>query len=188
MNLTRIFAFLGASLFLISCGSQKKLAKPSPDSIQNPVYEKVTFASEDSISPEFSSETEISEESFVSKITRYARDFLGTSYKYGGTGPDGMDCSGLVYTAFSYEDIYLPRSSRDMATLGEELNLKQVINGDLLFFRTNPGKKAINHVGLVVDVGEGIFFIHSTTSRGVIISSLSEKYWQDHFVMARRIQ
>ncbi|WP_306419756.1 C40 family peptidase [Salinimicrobium profundisediminis] len=129
---------------------------------------------------------EVGEETF--SIIDYALQFLGTKYKYGGTTPQGMDCSGLVYTCFLENNIELPRSSRDMALLGDELELKQLKLGDLLFFKTDRRKKNINHVGLVVELDEdNIFFIHSSTSRGVIISALNENYWKEHFVMARRI-
>ena len=123
------------------------------------------------------------------KVTENARGFLGTRYKYGGTTKRGMDCSGLIYTSFQKENIAIPRTSRGMSLLGERLFLKEVVIGDLLFFETNKNKKVINHVGLVVDTApDDIFFIHSTTSRGVIISSLNHEYWQAHFVMARRIK
>ena len=122
------------------------------------------------------------------KIVREAKKFEGTRYKYGGTDKRGMDCSGLIYVAFLEEDVPLPRTSRAMSLQGERLYLKEVSVGDLLFFETNKNKKVINHVGLVVDVNkDGIYFIHSSTSRGVIISSLSESYWYNNFVMARRV-
>ncbi len=192
MNYGKIGLSLLTPLLLISCGSRKELAHSFPKEGVNPVVEGASFSSntpEEQISSDFHGETENSEEDIVTKITRYAKDFLGTGYKYGGTGSDGLDCSGLVHTAFSLEGIQLPRTSKEMATIGEKLDLRQVINGDLLFFQTDLRKKVINHVGLVVDIAEdGIYFIHSTTSRGVIISSLTEKYWQEHFIMARRIQ
>lgn len=192
MNYAKTFLFLITSLFFIACGARKELAHSYHEEETIPLVEETSFSSvtlEEEIDFDFDGEIEDSEEDIVSKITRYAKDFLGTKYKYGGTGSDGLDCSGLVHTAFSLEGIQLPRTSYEMAAIGVELDLRQVINGDLLFFRTDPDKKGINHVGLVVDIVEdAIYFIHSTTSRGVIISSLTQKYWQDHFVMARRIQ
>jgi len=124
----------------------------------------------------------------ITNIIIHAKSFEGTRYKYGGTTKRGMDCSGLIYTAFLEEDIPMPRTSRAMSLKGERLYIKEVSRGDLLFFETNKNKKVINHVGLVVDVNEEhIYFIHASTSSGVIISSLSENYWNGHFVMARRI-
>jgi len=121
-------------------------------------------------------------------IIDHAKEFEGTRYKYGGTTRDGMDCSGLVYVSFLEEGVSLPRNSRAMSLQGERLYLNEVNSGDLLFFETDKNKKVINHVGLVVEVaGDAIYFIHSSTSRGVIISSLQEPYWNESFVMARRV-
>jgi len=131
---------------------------------------------------------ELPEDKRVYNITSFALDQKGTRYKYGGTSKDGMDCSGLVFTSYLQENISLPRSSRAMSLEGDRLKLAEVNIGDLLFFETNKNKKVINHVGLVIEVQPGhIFFIHSTTSRGVIISSLADGYWFEHFVMARRL-
>lgn len=122
------------------------------------------------------------------KIVKHAKSFEGTRYKYGGTTKKGMDCSGLVYVSFLEEGLSLPRTSRAMSLQGRRLYLKEVSTGDLLFFETDKNKKVINHVGLVVQADrDHIYFIHSSTSRGVIISSLSETYWKDNFVMARRV-
>lgn len=124
----------------------------------------------------------------VSKVVKNARKFEGTRYKYGGTSKRGMDCSGLIYVSFLEEDVSMPRTARAMSLQGERLYLKEVTAGDLLFFQTNKNRNVINHVGLVVEVKNGeIFFIHSTTSLGVIISRLSEDYWKNNFVMARRV-
>lgn len=122
------------------------------------------------------------------KVIRTAKKFEGTRYKYGGTDKKGMDCSGLIYVSFLEEGVSLPRTSRAMSLEGKRLHLEEVSVGDLLFFETNKNRKVINHVGLVVEVAnEGIYFIHSSSSRGVITSSLSESYWYNNFVMARRV-
>jgi len=66
--------------------------------------------------------------------------------------------------------------------------LSEVIKGDLLFFKTSKSSKRINHVGLVVNVKhDSIEFIHSTSSKGVITTMLSEEYWKKAFIEARRI-
>ncbi len=124
----------------------------------------------------------------ISKVVKHAQTFEGTRYKFGGTDKRGMDCSGLVYTSYRSENIELPRVSRDMAKKGVRITLKETQKGDLVFFRTNKNRKVINHVGLVVESKKGdIRFIHSTSSRGVIVSSLDEKYWKNAFVEVRRI-
>lgn len=131
---------------------------------------------------------EYSESALSHYIIREAKTFEGTPYKFGGVTSKGMDCSGLIYTAFKSQDIYLPRISSDMATQGEKVNLKNVLPGDLVFFKTNRRRNIINHVGIVVEgQGNQVKFIHSSTSRGVIISSIEETYWHRAFIEARRI-
>jgi len=124
----------------------------------------------------------------ASKIVSYANTFEGVRYEFGGTTKRGMDCSGLIYTAFKNENVLLPRVSRDMAKRGKQLKINDVRKGDLLFFRTNKRQARINHVGLVINTSNNkIEFIHSTTSKGVISSLLSESYWNKAFIEARRV-
>lgn len=121
-------------------------------------------------------------------IINTAMTFSGVKYKYGGTTRKGMDCSGLLYVAFNEHDISLPRVSHEMANEGKRIKVNQVTKGDLLFFKTNRRGKRVNHVGLVVAVEDDeIKFIHASSSRGVIISSLREGYWNYAFVKATRV-
>lgn len=122
------------------------------------------------------------------RVVNQAQAFAGTPYKWGGTTRKGMDCSGLIYTAFGEENIVLPRVSRDMATRGKPVKKSALKKGDLVFFKTNKSSRKINHVGLVTLVKEDrIYFIHATTSRGVLTSSLEEKYWKNAYSQARRV-
>lgn len=157
------------AVFITSCGSSKRATNTGVIGKEKPRTSKVTKNKAD-------------------RIVRHAIAFEGTKYKYGGTTRKGMDCSGLVYVSFNSEAIALPRVSREMATRGKKISLSQTSKGDLVFFQTNKNRRVINHVGLVVRNDRGdIQFIHSTSSRGVIVSSLSEKYWKNAFVEVRRI-
>jgi len=127
-------------------------------------------------------------DSIANSIIVYAKQFNGVKYKYGGTTKKGMDCSGLVTTAFKNEDISLPRTTEDLALEGQWIDLKDVQKGDLLFFATKKNNRKVNHVGLVTEARLGfVEFIHASTSLGVIISNLAERYWYTAFVQARRI-
>lgn len=123
----------------------------------------------------------------VKQIIYTAMEYDGVKYRSGGTTPAGMDCSGLVTTVFKAYDISLPRSSNDMSKVGKKLKREEIQKGDLIFFKTN-GRSVINHVGIVTEVkGDEILFIHSSTQRGVIISSTNEPYYQRTFAQANRI-
>jgi len=127
---------------------------------------------------------------FAKQIVNNAMEFEGVRYRGGGTTPAGMDCSGMVYATFRIFDITLPRSSASMATgAGHEVTLDEVKKGDLLFFSNNRHRRGINHVGLVTEVtpeGE-VKFIHSSTSHGVMVSSMNEPYNSRTFVQANRV-
>lgn len=166
----KIFQFTILALLLASCGGSKKISKTSS--------KRTTTIRDNTSSPNKK----------LNNIIDYATTFEGTRYKFGGTTKSGMDCSGLVFTAFAKENVQLPRVSRDMATRGKKVSLSKVKEGDLVFFQTNKNRRVINHVGLVTSAkGGAIRFIHSTTSRGVIVSSLEERYWKSAFVEVRRI-
>ncbi len=154
------------TLFMVSCGSSRKTTETV-----------VIGGSTSTVSSKR-----------ISKVVDHAKTFTGTRYKYGGIDKRGMDCSGLVFVSFQQENIDLPRISRQMATKGIRLKLNETEEGDLVFFRTNKNKRTINHVGLVVEHKKGVIkFIHSTSSNGVIVSSLEESYWKNAFVEVRRI-
>ena len=124
----------------------------------------------------------------IANIINSAKSFEGVRYKYGGTTKKGMDCSGLLYTAFGSENVDLPRTSSAMAQQGDWIDVKEVAEGDLLFFATKRNSRTINHVGLVTSSRPGrVEFIHSSTSKGVMTSLLSERYWYFAFVQARRL-
>lgn len=135
--------------------------------------------------------THITQKTSIKKseaIVKYAKSFDGTRYKFGGTTKSGMDCSGLVYVSYKKENITIPRVSKDMAKTGKRISLRKAKKGDLLFFKTMKNKNVINHVGLIIENKRGkILFIHSTTSKGVIISSLDENYWKNTFVEVRKV-
>ena len=134
------------------------------------------------------STTRSSSQNTVDNIVEYAKTFEGVRYKYGGTTKKGMDCSGLVVTSFKKEQVNLPRTTRDLAKTGHWIDLKEVLVGDLLFFATKKNSRTVNHVGIVTSSRIGhVEFIHASTSKGVIISNLAERYWYFAFVQARRV-
>lgn len=125
--------------------------------------------------------------SIVKNLIETATDNIGVKYKAGGTTKSGFDCSGLVYTTFESENIKLPRSSFEQAKIGKVIPLNDAKKGDLIFFKTNKSKQ-INHVGLITEVNsDEIKFIHSSTSKGVIISSTKEAYYKNSFEQVNRV-
>jgi len=123
----------------------------------------------------------------ATQMINNAMGFLGVRYHGGGTTTQGMDCSGMVTAVFNIFEIKLPRSSNEMAKVGEKVAENDIKKGDLIFFHTN-GKHTINHVGMVVEVSEDeIKFIHSSTQSGVIVSSTKEPYYKKTFAQVNRV-
>jgi len=124
----------------------------------------------------------------VNNAVDYAKTFKGVRYKYGGTTKKGIDCSGLVYTAFKKENINVPRTTKDLSKTGKWIDVNDVQEGDLLFFATKKNSRSVNHVGIVTTSRTGyVEFIHASTSKGVMISNLAERYWYLSYVQARRV-
>ncbi|MCG8707993.1 C40 family peptidase [Brenneria sp. 4F2] len=113
---------------------------------------------------------------------------VGKPYHWGGSSPfTGFDCSGLVY--YAYKDVVkipIPRTANEMYHLRDAAPIKksELESGDLVFFRIN-NRGAADHVG--VYVGNGKFIQSPRTGLDIRISKLSEDYWQDHYVGARRV-
>lgn len=107
--------------------------------------------------------------------------WAGTPYRIGGTSERGIDCSALVRNV--YRDTFnleLPRSTHGQIHEGRSIDRQELQAGDLVFFQP-PGR--YNHVGIYM--GDG-YFLHASTSKGVIISRLDNSYWQRYYWQARR--
>lgn len=116
-----------------------------------------------------------------------ASQYIGIKYKYGGTTPNGFDCSGLMCTTFKEIDLSLPRTSSAQANYGEKIKMNESQKGDLIFFATGR-KNRISHVGMITEVNEDeIKFIHASTSSGVMISSSKEPYYAERIIQVNRV-
>lgn len=125
--------------------------------------------------------------SIVLNLIKTATEQIGSPYKAAGTTKNGFDCSGLIFTTFASENIKFPRSSYEQSKIGKIIKSDDAQKGDLIFFKTNKSKQ-INHVGLIVEVNSSeIKFVHSSTSKGVIISSTKESYYKNSLVQINRI-
>ncbi|MFB0945420.1 MAG: cell wall-associated NlpC family hydrolase [Spirosomataceae bacterium] len=125
----------------------------------------------------------------VQQLTKYAKKFMGVPYVWGGTQPNGFDCSGFVRYVFARFDMPLSHNSRQLSEIGYDVDIQQAYVGDLIFFSTSRRDNApVGHVGIIVSNDEdGIRFIHASTSRGVTYDYLSESYFTDRFVGVKRV-
>ena len=105
------------------------------------------------------------------KLYLESAEWIGVPYRGGGDSKRGTDCSGLTYQI--YRKVYRTQAKR---------NLRE---GDLVFFSSSRSRKKVAHVGIYLKNGK---FIHASTSKGVIVSRLSEDYYTRHWISGGRIR
>lgn len=117
-----------------------------------------------------------------SSLTNIVDKTVGITYKTGGTTTAGFDCSGYTRYVFKKMGITLPRQSSAQYKVGTKVSRSNLRAGDLVFFNTSG--KGISHVGIYVGDGK---FAHSSSSKGVIVSKLSQSYYNKRYVGATRV-
>ncbi|MFG2822974.1 NlpC/P60 family protein [Kitasatospora sp. NPDC048365] len=85
----------------------------------------------------------------VKDILGFAYAQLGKPYRWGATGPDSYDCSGLTLKAFAAGGVSLPRVSQDQYAAGRKIARDQVQPGDLVFYYND-----LHHVGIYIGNGQ----------------------------------
>lgn len=127
--------------------------------------------------------TQASASSFDS-LYKNARSYLGVPYKWGGTTSKGFDCSGFTQVVFKNNGTSIPRTTGQQYKTGKAVSKSNLQQGDLVFFNTTG--RGVSHVGIFVGNNN---FIHASTSRGVMISSINDPYyWGSRYIGARRVK
>ncbi len=118
-------------------------------------------------------------------VVATASKYLGVPYVYGGTSPQGFDCSGLVQYVFRELGVSLNRVAADQTAHGIPVTRENLLPGDIVFFHNTNKYTRINHVGIYVGDGN---FIHAPQTGDVVkITTLDSGYYAGTFVTARRI-
>ncbi|WP_029685827.1 C40 family peptidase [Tatumella saanichensis] len=127
----------------------------------------------------------LSDSAKVRTVLNYQlNEWRGTPYRFGGLSRRGVDCSGFVYRTFRDRfGILLPRTTEKQSEVGTRIKKSELLPGDLVFFKTSWGGDGL-HVGIYDRNNQ---FIHASTSRGVMRSSLNNVYWRKVFWQARRL-
>lgn len=118
-----------------------------------------------------------------SQLYSFIQDWYGVPYRYGGCKKSGVDCS--CFTNILYEEVYhkkLVGNAADLYKDARKISLEKAKEGDLVFFKINVSY--VSHVGVLLRDNH---FVHASTSKGVIVSSLNEAYYKKYFHSAGRI-
>jgi cell wall-associated NlpC family hydrolase len=110
-----------------------------------------------------------------SSLVEYAKKFLGTPYKWGGTTPSGFDCSGFTQYVFKAFGINLPRVSYQQGNGGSAVSKNNLKPGDLVFWDNSSRNVGADHLGIYI--GDGKYIHEPQPGESVKISSLGGNYW-----------
>ncbi len=117
-------------------------------------------------------------------LYRFIDEWYGVRYLLGGDSKDGIDCSAFVQKLYEHVfGVNLVRTALEQAESTRLISDREHCQaGDLVFFKTGRGR--ISHVGLYLINN---FFVHASSSQGVVITSLNDAYWSKHFACAGRV-
>lgn len=120
------------------------------------------------------------------EIVKEALSWEGTPYKYASADKvEGTDCSGMVLRVYeTVAQVKLPRNSGKQSEFCENIRMKDLLPGDLVFFATGKDPSRVSHVGVMLDESH---FIHASTSKGVVISDITTPYYQRTFICCGRV-
>lgn len=111
-----------------------------------------------------------------------AKTLLGSPYVWGGETTAGFDCSSFTQYVMKQNGITIPRTAAEQYEVGTPVDKRNLQIGDLVFFTTY--KPGASHVGFYM--GNNQFIHASSVAKQVTISSLTETYYTDHYIGARR--
>ena len=115
-----------------------------------------------------------------SDVAHIARKYVGASYRWGGSGPSGFDCSGLVRYVYAQVGVELPHNAAKQYALGAPVARENLQPGDIVFF------DQLRHNGIFI--GEGRFIHARQTGKRVAIAGLDEAWYAERWVGARRLE
>jgi lipoprotein Spr/probable lipoprotein NlpC len=118
----------------------------------------------------------------LKNLLAHYQQWKGARYRLGGLSKSGVDCSGFVYLTYLQRfNLELPRTTINQIRAGRKIPKGKLQTGDLVFFKTKP---RVRHVGIYLDDNK---FMHASSSRGVMISSLKNRYWEKRYWFSKHI-
>lgn len=166
MKWYRTFALGTFVIVLVSCTSYPRYRTGGPEKPAQVLHPDTSITTNDYL-----------------RLGLILRKYLGKPYQGVSRYVRGIDCSLFAHEVFKeFDKTDLPRTVAGQYQTGREISRRRLLYGDLVFFKTELNR--VSHVGIYVGYNQ---FIHASSSRGVIISGMDEKYWSERYAGARRI-
>jgi hypothetical protein len=168
--------------FLVGCAGTPKLELVQKTTLENSIFDKKTPLNslECSIIP--LTEEEKSVRRSMKLLEQFFEEWKSVKHRMGGLSKKGVDCSGFVQLTFKNQfDVKIPRDTRSQVKFGKTIPKHKLKAGDLVFFKKS---RRVRHVGIYLKDNT---FIHTSSSKGVMKSSLNKGYWANKYWTAKRI-
>jgi len=124
----------------------------------------------------------------ITAVISTAKGYIGSPYRYGGTSRKGIDCSGLMLQCYKKIGVKLPRTAKEQSKYGNKVSWGNLKKGDIVFFKFKQKGEKWYHSGMISSVkGENIWFIHASSSKGVVESNLMVDYYRKKVKNFRRV-
>jgi lipoprotein Spr len=156
------------AVWLMGCGPSRKTVVHPPSSSSIPANENLGLPVPAHANP---------------RLVEAIAGWKGTPYLYGGNSKSGVDCSGLIGQIYpSVYGIRPPRTTAELYAGSVRVDRSKLQEGDLVFFRIETVKPG--HAGIYL---WDSYFLHASTTRGVMVSNLQEAYWCKYFAGGGRL-
>lgn len=178
-----VILFSAALLAVGGCKSHKQTVVRQPQRVEHAGMDSYETKRKDS---KPASGASLGVDKRVGKaLVKEAKGWLGVPYRYGGESKSGADCSGMLMSIYrDVAGLKLPRNSAAQQEYCIAIEKRRLEPGDLVFFSSSKGRGRVSHVGMYIGSGK---MIHASTSRGVIVSGLDEKYYLNHYHSSGRV-
>lgn len=175
----RIVLSFALCLSLASCGIFKD--KPQSGSSSGPQFEHEVFGDQPGNPAARSEQNSPLSLQSNGELEAFIQDWYGTPHRMGGMTKNGVDCSGFVIIAYRevFGRSFKGRRAEDLFSEMEVIDQDELSYGDLVFFKVRG--RRIDHVGIYLQNGA---FAHTSSSKGVMISKLSNTYWSKRYFKA----
>ncbi|TNJ39001.1 NlpC/P60 family protein [Chlorobaculum thiosulfatiphilum] len=183
-DILRMAALLAISCLMLALGACQS-ARPLSDRMESKYSLKKRKTSISRLRPQGPERcdvpVQVSERAFRAMLDSI-EESKGVKYRFGGSSPEGFDCSGFVQYLYNRSfQMMLPRTSTELALVGPIIRKDHLQPGDLVFFAAGAD---ITHVGVYIGNKQ---FAHASTRAGISVNALYQSYYNTNFAFGTRV-